>query len=279
VTTNRLELLVVDAWDRPDRFEDPGEADDDSEDIGGYGRELLIAIDDRLELRVWGGLGMEPDSLLNSKMPLLPPEDGVPMDAIVQRCGCGEVGCGSLTVTIVREGDRIRWSDVREGPRKMEIGPFTFDADVYEAEVRRAHDDRPWESQSERIARLLIEQLAGERDSRPLAFVWAAGREGSVVDVSYFDYRPNPAAGGRTPAGRRGVFMIEPDELFEQYVGSFEFPPNDLDDDIVHGVLQQIRAIHPRDWPPAEDFRDMFIRPPWHARLRDALARRIRPGE
>lgn len=250
---NRLELVVTDVWNRPDRFEDPSGPDGDPERDDEFpgGRELLIAVDGTLVLQEWGGLGMEPDVLLNPAMPLLPPLDGTPVDVVLQRCSCGIAGCGSVTATIPRDRDRVLWSHVRESEDDLGIGPFSFDAVDYEAEVRRQHGDRWWESMSERVARMLTDQLSSERDARPLAFAWAAGRPGDVVDVSYFDYRPNPDAGKSRRAGRSGFFVVEPDELFEQYVGRFPIDPNSTDTRLVDELLHKVRATHPSTWPAA----------------------------
>lgn len=120
VKRSRLGSAVVHVGERPDQFIDPThpgspgpDEDDDSGLVGG--RELVIAIDGVLELRRWGGVGMEPDVLLNPEMPLLPGVPGQSAEVLVQRCDCGDVGCGSLSVTISREGDAVTWSNFRKG--------------------------------------------------------------------------------------------------------------------------------------------------------------------
>ncbi|HTN99145.1 MAG TPA: hypothetical protein VL068_00610 [Microthrixaceae bacterium] len=70
MTPNRLELMVTDVWNRPDRFVDPSNTEDefedspdedDSQDDSNFpgGRELLIAVDGTLVLQAWGGLGVD----------------------------------------------------------------------------------------------------------------------------------------------------------------------------------------------------------------------------
>jgi len=61
------------------------------------------------------------------------------------------------------------------------IGPFRFGAVRYEAEVRRAHRERDWETREERIARLVPYACRDERGGRPLSFEWASGLEGHVT--------------------------------------------------------------------------------------------------
>ncbi len=82
-----------------------------------------------------------------------------------------------MTPQIHRDGDEIVWSDARDytgvfvGPRALgEVPPgrtrlampvLRFDADQYEAEVRRATNDRSWETDQRVTARLLQSALVG----------------------------------------------------------------------------------------------------------------------
>ena len=255
---SRLELAVVATGERAEHFVDPTfvdstGADEDDEDTTASGHELAIAINGILELRRWGGIGMEPDVLLNPGMPLLPSPSGEPTDVVVQRCGCGDVGCGSLTLTITRIDDKVRWFDVRERDVPVDIGPFSFDAAEYEAELRRAHQDRSWESRAERIARLVTDQLRPEHGARPLSFEWAMSWSATSVEVSYVDYRPNPNAGQTHPLngpnGASGWFTVEPDELSDQHIGSFSIDATGSDEAAVSEIVHQVRTTHPRTWP------------------------------
>jgi hypothetical protein len=217
------------------------------------GRELAIAIEGVLELRRWGGLGMEPDVLLNPEMPLLPAGPGQSVDVLIQRCDCGDVGCGSLSVTISRDGDAVRWSNFRDANEPVDLGPFTFDAAQYEAELRRAHNDRSWESRAERIARLVTDELRPEHGARPLSFEWATSWSATTVEVSYFEYRRNPEA-GRThpldgPNGQSGWYSVEPDEQFEQHIGSFPISEAVSDEDAVSEIVLLVHTNHPTTWP------------------------------
>jgi hypothetical protein len=260
VKQSRLELAVVPVGERPAQFIDPthrgsGSAEDDDAGITG-GRELLVAIDGVLELRRWGGLGMEPDTLLNPEMPLLPAGPGQSADVLIQRCDCGEVGCGSLSVTISRDGDAVGWSNFRHGDEPVDLGPFVFDAAEYESELRRAHDDRSWESRSERIARLVTDQLRPEHGGRPLSFEWATSWSPTTVEVSYFEYRHNPEAGQTAqldgPNGQIEWYSVEPDEQFDQYIGSFPIKETSSDEDAVSEIVHLVHATHPQTWPRSD---------------------------
>ena len=261
---NRLELEVVGVGERVDRFVDPLLADSDpaadgDEGTSAYGRQLLIAIDNSLELRHWGGLGMEPDLLLNPEMPLLPGGTGEPVDVVVQRCGCGEAGCASLTAAITSSGDTVHWSDFRDHRGPVDLGPFTFDATEYESEVRRAHQERDWESRAERIARLVTDRLRPEHGARPLSFEWAASWSPTTVEVSYFEYRQNPTAGHTRPFGpppnASGWYSVavEPNERSEQHIGSFQIGNTGSDEDVVKGIVDQVHTTHPSRWPQSSE--------------------------
>jgi hypothetical protein len=261
VKRSSLGLAVVPVGERPDRFGDPthpGSGVDDDDDAGLVsGRELLIAIDGVLELLRWGGIGMEPDVLLNPEMPLLPAGSAQSADVLVQRCECGEVGCASLSVTITRDGDAVRWSNFRDRAQPVDLGPFTFDANQYESELRRAHENRPWESRAERIARLVTDQLRPEHGARPLSFEWATSWSATTVEVSCFEYRRNPSAGRRHPIdgpnGQTGWFAVEPDEAFDQHIGSFLIGETSSDEDAASEIVRLVRTTGPETWPRKDD--------------------------
>ncbi|MFN7148476.1 MAG: hypothetical protein ACK4V6_03255 [Microthrixaceae bacterium] len=252
-----MDLAVVAVGERAERFVDPLIDDrtaEDDEHTEVYGRQLLIAVDGVLELRRWGGLGMETDLLLNPEMPLLPALAGELVDVVVQRCGCGEAGCASLTFSMTHESDTVRWSDARDHRGPVDIGPFTFDAAEYESEVRRAHEDRPWESRSERIARLVTDRLRPEHGARPLSFEWATSWSPTTVEVSYFDYRPNPRAGQVrrfSEPDEQGWYSaaVEPAERSDQHIGSFTIGETVGDEDAVAEIVDRVHTTHPSTWP------------------------------
>ena len=216
------------------------------------GLEALIVINGVAEMERWGGWAMTPDSPLNPDMPLIPPADGTPVDRAVQRCGCGDVGCGSVRVTIRRQGAVIEWSDARDGERRLEdIDPFRFDAAQYEAEVRRADQERSWETREQRIARFVTYACWAERGGRPRSFDWAAGGDGSVT-VCVTDYRPNPAAGQVSHRFADGSRCIESEELFECRLGYFVVPDDVEDTVAAASIVDQMHSVDPKDWrkPP-----------------------------
>jgi hypothetical protein len=236
----------------------PGGAGSDGDGLDHLAgeRELVILVDGVPLLdEQWGGMGMDPDDLLSPDLPMLPPEDGSPVERLLQRCGCGVVGCGSLSMTIRRRGGSVIWSDPRDGDRPLGFGPIEFDAAQYEEAVRNAHGERPWETREERVARLVPYRFAQRRDGRPRSFDWASGRwaEGHVV-VSFSDHRPNPRAGlptgPRESDGRGGWWQgIEPAELHDQHLGQFPIPPGLDDDEVARAIARQIEQTRPADWP------------------------------
>lgn len=214
------------------------------------GLQALIVINGVTELDRWGGFARSPNDLLNPDMPLIPPADGSPVGKAVQRCGCGDVGCGNVTFTIRRAGEVIEWTDARDRDRPIEgIGPFRFDAVQYEAEVGRAHRERDWETREERIARLVTYACRDERGGRPLSFEWASGSEGHVTVYVREVYR-NPRAGETTELPD-GTLIHERDEDWTNHLGYFAIP--DLDDAAaVEAILKQMRSVPPALWrrPP-----------------------------
>jgi hypothetical protein len=199
-------------------------------------------------------MGLEPDDVLNPDMPWLPPADGRKVQRAVQRCGCGEVGCGSLTVTMQRVGDTVEWTDARDGRRRYNVGPFRFDATAYEDELRRADRDRAWERREQRIARLVTHGMWDWLGGRPRSFDWASGTwAASEVVVSMTDHRANPRAGqeiGPRVDSPGGWWVgIEPEEHTDQYVARFSVDAGESDDVIVDRIVEVLRTTEPSAWP------------------------------
>ena len=206
--------------------------------------ELAVLVDGEDVFEPWGGMGRVPDDLLDPELPLLPPADGSPVVRAVQRCGCGEVGCGSIRATIRRDGDHVTWTELMpEG-----FGPFCFDAAQYDAEVRRAHEERPWEGRAARIARLVGYELRdGHRP--PFRFDWASTDRSDRLVVSFTLLRPNPRAGERRQMAGfpPGWLSVEDDHLFEQHIGTFPIPDGG-EDAAVRALVEAIEASDPRSW-------------------------------
>ena len=154
-----------------------------------FGVALLVDGDNVLE-KAWGGVGQDPARLIRRDSPLLPTPDG--RDVVLRCCGCGAAGCAALVARIRVDGDEVVWDRFRDGtdneddPGRPLAEPIElrFDRAQYEAEVRRACEERPWESPDMTVARHVSEQLEG----RPLAagrFDWAvADVDGTLVSVT-----------------------------------------------------------------------------------------------
>ncbi|MCX4386938.1 hypothetical protein OG777_08350 [Micromonospora peucetia] len=71
--------------------------------------------------------------------------DGDPEDhvALFMCPHCAIGGCGVLSARLVRDDDRVVWTDVAQGwPNLAGIGPFVFKADEYERTLRPLTLDR-----------------------------------------------------------------------------------------------------------------------------------------
>jgi hypothetical protein len=108
------------------------------------------------------GLGMDPFELLVPDNRLVATDE--PRTVPFARCECGEYGCGSTDITIVRDDDRVHWDWLIETP--MDRG-VTFDAAAYDAEMARMTADHDWETPERTTARLVMDRL---RDLHP---TWA----------------------------------------------------------------------------------------------------------
>lgn len=146
-----------------------------------FGVALLVDGEEVLR-SAWGGVARDPDRLLRADSPLLP--GPAPRDVVLRCCGCGEAGCGALVARLRLDGDEVVWDRFRDGTdneddpgRPMdELGAIRFGRAQYEAEVRRAHEERPWETPEMTVARHVSDQLRG----RPLT---AVRFDFAVVDV------------------------------------------------------------------------------------------------
>jgi len=128
-----------------------------------------------------GWRGFDPAEMLGPNSPLIPGDAGRRL--AVYRCSCGEAGCGVIAPFVVASPDRTRisWVDFRDyvgvfvGPvtrevedyqgKPWELSDIHFQPDQYLAEIRRASNDRSWETPRRQTARLLHERL------RPIGLV------------------------------------------------------------------------------------------------------------
>jgi len=87
------------------------------------------------------------DKLLGRSAPDLPP-DRVALYVCPE---CGDLGCGAVTASVVREGDAVVWRDFAwerdwEAPApadRLALGPFRFERGPYGRLLRAATEARP----------------------------------------------------------------------------------------------------------------------------------------
>lgn len=146
---------------------------------------ILVDTVDPFDVVAPGWQGFDPDDILGPSSPLLP--TAKPRRVAVYRCSCGEPGCGVVAPIIERTADArlVLWHDFRDyvglfsGPnvtypdvefvasRSWDVPRLVFDAEQYRAEVRRATQDRGWETPRRQTARLLSDILERHRPILP----------------------------------------------------------------------------------------------------------------
>ncbi|HEX2295565.1 MAG TPA: hypothetical protein VHN37_09680 [Actinomycetota bacterium] len=122
--------------------------------------------------RATGFRGFDPDDIFGRGAPLVPQDP--PRRVAVYRCSCGEPGCGCAACLITRDAALVRWTDFRDytgvyarplvdaepdGGARQPVPDLEFDAVQYGEAVRRASEDRSWETRRRRRARLLRSEL------------------------------------------------------------------------------------------------------------------------
>jgi len=150
--------------------------------------------------------GFDPGDMLGPGSPLLPLDP--PRRVAVYRCNCGEPGCGCVAPVIAREDTAVVWREARDytgvyagpttdedpaaGGRSVGLPDLRFDAEQYEAEVRRARADRTWETDPRATARLLRRRLLGRSEQLgalgyTLDWVVPSGDAADTFEVSLRD--------------------------------------------------------------------------------------------
>ncbi|MFF2777461.1 hypothetical protein ACFVU3_21425 [Streptomyces sp. NPDC058052] len=92
-------------------------------------------------------------------------------------------------MTVGRDGEHVVWADWRDPPRQdVRLPELRFAAGPYEAEVRRAEQDRGWEWPAGVVARLLEDRLRERtawlsRWECELEDVWASRTEPDRIHV------------------------------------------------------------------------------------------------
>lgn len=102
---------------------------------------VQITIDDENWTARAGRSGMHPDELFR---PVNLLEAGAPRVVPISRSNeCGLLGCGGVSIRVVRDGDRVVWEWLDNGAVTHR---HTFEAEAYDAEVARAAADRTWDA-------------------------------------------------------------------------------------------------------------------------------------
>ncbi|MEU7876373.1 hypothetical protein [Dactylosporangium sp. NPDC049140] len=134
------------------------------------GFQVQVYVNDVEVTSAGAGLGMDPYDLLVPTNRLIAVNE--PRTVPIARCKCGEYGCGSTDVTLVRDGERVHWDWSKEVPMCRGV---SFAADVYDAEVARLAADHSWETPDRAAGRLIMARLDGERlQSAGLQVSWVA---------------------------------------------------------------------------------------------------------
>jgi hypothetical protein len=119
-------------------------------------------------------MGMDPDEVLS--FDVLEPRD-IPHEEVVIRCGCGVVGCGSVSVMISGEGDRVNWDSWNGDQGNPPPEALAFERGQYLKELEQAIADKSWETPDRTAARLLSSMVDRESlAAHGLSFQWATGR-------------------------------------------------------------------------------------------------------
>lgn len=104
------------------------------------------------------GRGVDPRHLLVQGGPLTATSE--PREVRLAEAPCTEGCCGALYVTVRRDGDHVLWDRWRNpDTAEVDLPPFRFGAQAYDAEVERATEDRGWEWPARTVARLLAQNL------------------------------------------------------------------------------------------------------------------------
>jgi len=135
----------------------------------GRGWQVEIHVNGVEVTSAGAGLGMDPYDVLVPTNRFAAATEPVTIPAA--RCTCGEYGCGSTDVTIVRDGDVVRWDWQGEVPMDRRL---TFAADAYRHEVDRIAADHGWETPDRTAGRLVLESVDPARLPEGIELHWVA---------------------------------------------------------------------------------------------------------
>jgi hypothetical protein len=103
--------------------------------------------------------GCDPDDLLGRRARhLLPLAEST--EAAVGVCTCGELGCGSLRVTVARRGDIVEWRPTSSGQTIGAI--YRFGLVAYLDALEQARALRPYEGRGRRVASAVRRRLGSD---------------------------------------------------------------------------------------------------------------------
>lgn len=189
---------------------------------GSRGHQLLVFVDEVEMTSKGAGMGMDPFDVLLPHNRLIATEQ--PVRVPIARCECGEYGCSSTDVSILRDGDVVHWDWLIDVPTGHGA---TFRADQYDAEVTRVGSDHRWERPQDTTARLIL----GGADRHSLA------EHGLLISWAAPDHRDD---------SRFVVSLMTTDERFQVFlrVGRAGKPP-----EVVSAEMLALLARAPSTWP------------------------------
>lgn len=138
------------------------------EHVGEF--QVLVFVNE-VEMTANGaGVGISPFRLLIGDNRLIATAE--PRVVPIARCTCGDGGCGSTEVSILREGEAVHWDWLGDVPIDHGV---SFRAELYDAEVARIGADHSWQRTEDTAARLILETVDRAALARfGLGLDWAA---------------------------------------------------------------------------------------------------------
>lgn len=150
--------------------------------VAGDGGATLRPIIDGVDLLEGhrNSRGVDPDRLLPPVSSSLMPSR-LAHRVVIGSCGCGDSGCGSLSMEIRRRGGSVTWGPAETGRRESIRQTYEFELEAYIDAVDVAAEVRPGEGQGRRVARAvtcLIREHAdvmGETPHQAPGIAWVSG--------------------------------------------------------------------------------------------------------
>jgi hypothetical protein len=159
--------------------------------------------------------GLPPDRLLPPLSSTLLPTRAA-RSVLIGCCSCGETGCGSLWLSLHRDGDQVIWAPVPD-PRGETLGrSYRFGLVDYLDAVDAAAADRPGEGRGLRVARL-VRLTIGLYDGRYESLIYF--RTTRIDWVSSWPWDSDTVKASLSDADGHHVleFDAEPEETDRQF--------------------------------------------------------------